>query len=81
VPYLNLKTMKGLLNEEQKRFLMEEFTKLLIATEGGGDPSFRKMVWIEIEEQPPEHWQIGEMRPTEKHIAQFVAARPKNAAT
>jgi 4-oxalocrotonate tautomerase len=77
MPYLNLRTIKGLLTDEQKNHLMEKFTELLIDTEGGGDPSFRKMVWIHIEEEEPAHWQIGEMRPTAAQIAAFTATRGK----
>jgi 4-oxalocrotonate tautomerase len=80
MPFLQLKTIQGLLNDEQKAFLMEEFTKLLIQTEGGGDPSFRKMIWIQIDEKPPESWQIGEMRPNAEQISQFVSKRPANSA-
>lgn len=75
MPFLNLKTIKGLLSDEQKSYLMDEFTKLLIETEGGGNPDFRKMVWIEIEEEEPKHWQIGELRPTNNFIAGYVAQR------
>jgi 4-oxalocrotonate tautomerase len=75
MPYLNLRTIKGMLTDEQKRHLMEKFTELLIETEGGGDPAFRKTVWIHIEEEEPSNWQLGEMRPTAAQIAGFVAAR------
>ena len=75
MPFLNLKTVKGLLNDEQKQYLMEEFTKLLIEVEGGGNPDFRKSVWIQIEETEPANWQIGELRPTEQAITGFVQQR------
>ena len=64
MPYLHLHTVKGLLSPEQKRTLMDRFTELLIEIEGGGNPNFRKHVWIRIEEDEPEQWQIGELRPT-----------------
>lgn len=44
MPFLNLRTVKGLLNDEKKKYLMDKFTKLLVETEGGGSPEFRKMV-------------------------------------
>ena len=75
MPFLNLKTIKGLLSDEQKKYLMEKFTELMIETEGGGNPEFRKMVWIQIEEEQPTHWQIGELRPTPEFIAGFVQQR------
>ena len=75
MPYLQLQTVKGLLSPEQKRYLIEKFSELLVDVEGGGNPDFRKMVWIKIEEQEPEHWALGEHRPTAEFIAQFVKTR------
>ncbi len=75
MPFLNLRTVKGLLTDEQKKYLMEKFTELLVETEGGGNPEFRKMVWIQIEEEEPKHWQIGELHPTQEFIAGFVKQR------
>lgn len=54
---------------------MDKFTELLIETEGGGNPEFRKMVWIQIEEEDPKNWQIGELRPTSEFISGFVQQR------
>jgi 4-oxalocrotonate tautomerase len=81
VPFLNLRTVKGLLNDEQKQYLMDKFTDLLVETEGGGNPEFRKMVWIQIEEEEPRNWQIGELRPTAETIHQFVKQRESQRAT
>ena len=64
-----------MLNDEQKRHLMEKFTELLIEVEGGGNPEFRKMVWIQIEETEPQHWQIGDLYPTKESIEDFVQQR------
>jgi 4-oxalocrotonate tautomerase len=75
MPYLNLRTVQGLLNDEQKKYLMEKFTEILVEVEGGGDPDFRQMVWIQIDEQEPENWQIGTMRPDSNQIAGFVQLR------
>lgn len=75
MPFLNLRTIKGLLNDEQKKYLMDKFTELLIETEGGSNPEFKKMVWIQIEEEDPKNWQIGELRPTSEFISGFVQQR------
>lgn len=77
MPFLNLRTVKGLLTDKQKKYLMDKFTELLVETEGGGDPDFRKMVWIQIEEEEPRHWQVGEHRPTPESIDRFVQRRGK----
>jgi 4-oxalocrotonate tautomerase len=80
VPFLNLRTVKGLLNDDQKKYLMDKFTELLVETEGGGNPEFRKMVWIQIEEEEPKHWQLGELRPTPETISDFVRQRESRRA-
>jgi 4-oxalocrotonate tautomerase len=75
MPYLHLQTVKGLLSPEQKRALMDGFTDLLVNIEGGGNPDFRKHVWIRIDECEPEQWQIGELRPTVDLIERMVGLR------
>lgn len=75
MPYLHFQTVKGLLSPEQKRALMDGFTDLLVNIEGGGDPGFRKHVWIRIEEGEPEQWQIGELRPTAELIDRMARLR------
>lgn len=75
MPFLNLRTVKGLLSDEQKKYLMDKFTELLIETEGVGNPEFRKMIWIQIEEEESKHWQLGELRPSTEFIAGFVQQR------
>lgn len=78
MPSLQLQTVKGLLSPEQKRYLIEKFSELLVEVEGGGNSEFRKMVWVKIEEQEPENWALGELRPTAEFIARMVAAREAN---
>ena len=75
MPFLELHTVKGLLSPEQKRYLMEKFSDLLVEVEGGGDPEFRKMVWINIDEREASGWRIGELWPTEEAVARHVEAR------
>lgn len=75
MPFLNLRTIKGLLNDEQKKYLMDRFTELLVETEGGGNPEFEKMVWIQIQEEESKHWQIGQLRPSSQFIEGFVKQR------
>ena len=78
MPYLHLHTVKGLLSPEQKRTLMDRFTDLLVEIEGGGNPAFRKHVWIRIEEDEPEHWQLGDVRPTTDLIGHMVSLRERD---
>lgn len=78
MPYLQLQTVKGLLSAEQKRYLMDKFSELLVEVEGGSNPEFRKMVWIRIDETEAEHWSLGELRPTADYIARMVQLREAN---
>jgi 4-oxalocrotonate tautomerase len=78
MPYLQLQTVKGLLSPEQKRYLMDKFSDLLVEVEGGGNPEFRKMVWIRIDETDAENWSLGELRPTTDYIARMVELREAN---
>lgn len=77
MPFLTLKTVKGLLSEEQKQYLMDKFTEILVEVEGGGNPDFKKSVWIQIDETEPNNWQMGELRPTEQMMQQFVEQRER----
>ena len=78
MPNLSLKTIKGLLNDEQKIQLMDKFTAALIEVEGGGNPDFKKDIMISIEEIEPKYCQVGGMRPTAEMIAKFVQQREAN---
>jgi 4-oxalocrotonate tautomerase len=75
MPYLNMRTARGLLNDEQRKTLMDRFTDAIVEIEGGGDPEFRKMVWIQIEEDDPGQWQLGELRLTPEIVAGLVRRR------
>lgn len=59
MPFVNIRTVKGLLNEEQKRELHQRITELMVEIEGGGDPDFQKYVSILIEEHDAEDWSVS----------------------
>ncbi|HYD94133.1 MAG TPA: tautomerase family protein [Noviherbaspirillum sp.] len=80
MPYVHLHTLKGLLSPQQKRALMDRMTALLVEIEGGGDPAFRKHVWIRIDEGEPEQWQLGELRPTPDLVERLVEVREARRA-
>jgi 4-oxalocrotonate tautomerase len=75
MPYLQLQTVKGVLSPEQKTYLMDRFTALLVEVEGGGNPEFAKKVWIRIDESEAGNWQLGELRPTAGLIERMANAR------
>ena len=67
MPFLNLRTVKGLLNDDQKKHLMAKFTELLVETEGGGDP-ICKLVWILIEEEDQRTGKSANSSPRQKRL-------------
>lgn len=81
MPYVQLRTIHGLLGAAQKHYLMEKITDLLVEVEGGGDTGFHQQVWIEIIETEAPNWQVGKLRPTKDDIAGFVRRRGKCGAT
>jgi 4-oxalocrotonate tautomerase len=64
MPFVNLRTARGLLNAEQKRQLHSELTEVLVRIEGGGDPAFRQFVTVLIEEHDQDCWSIAGTRAT-----------------
>lgn len=62
MPFVNVQTIKGMMNSEQKE-LLRRMTDLIVEIEGNGDPEFRRSVWIRIDEHEPEQWSLGEYSP------------------
>lgn len=59
MPFVNIRTAKGLLNEQQKSELSARLTDVMVDIEGRGNPSFRDFVWVLIEEHDAESWCLG----------------------
>lgn len=64
MPFVNIRTARGLLSGERKRELQVRVTDLMVELAGGGDPAFRPFVWVMIEEAPPESWCVGGIQVT-----------------
>lgn len=75
MPFANIRTVKGMLNNEQKQLLKSKITDVLVEIEGAGDPNFRNLVWVLIDEAEPENWQLGELNPTSELIEQLTQSR------
>jgi len=69
VPFVNVQTIKGIMNEEQKSELLKRITDLIVEIEGRGDPAFRASVWVRIDEHEPEQWSLGGLQPNAAMIA------------
>lgn len=68
MPFVNISTAKGLLNDEQKRTLHSRITDLLVEVEGRGNPDFSKYVVVLIEEHDPGNWCFNGETVTEKAL-------------
>jgi 4-oxalocrotonate tautomerase len=55
MPFVNIKTMKGVLTESQKTELHSRITDVMIEIEGMGNPQFRNYVMIMIDELEPQN--------------------------
>jgi 4-oxalocrotonate tautomerase len=75
MPFVNIRTARGLLTPEQRTRLQEEITDLLVRVEGGGDPGFRQYVLVLIEEHAAESWSVGGQRLTDEAIAALSGQR------
>lgn len=74
MPFVNVQTIKGIMNAEQKSELLRRMTDLMVEIEGKGDPAFRNSVWIRIDEHEPEQWSLGGLLPTAEMIAKKFAS-------
>jgi 4-oxalocrotonate tautomerase len=75
MPFVTVQTVKGILDDSQKKRLLERLTDVLVEVEGNGNPAFRKEVWVRLDEQEPHHWMRGGTTPTAERIAEFFGKR------
>lgn len=68
MPFVNVRTTRGLLSEQQKAELHTELTELLVRIEGQGDPDFRQYVLVLIEEHEAGSWSVAGQPLTEQAI-------------
>lgn len=71
MPYVNVRTVAGALDDSDKKELLERITQVVVDIEGGGNPAFRQFVWVSIEEVAGPSWSIGGMQPTTEQIRAF----------
>lgn len=75
MPFVHIHTIKGMLNLDQKKQLLDKIANVMVEVEGAGDPHFKKSVWIAIQESDAECWSMSGLRPSTEQIEQFLAAR------
>lgn len=78
MPHVIVQTISGILDNEQKKRLVERVADVMVEVEGRGDPAFRKEVWVRIDEQPATHWFRGGATYTSDMIAMKFGALDAN---
>lgn len=68
MPFVNVRTVKGMLDETRKRELHRRLTDLMVEVEGGGNPAFRQLVFVLIEEEQPTSWSVGGVPVTPEQV-------------
>lgn len=58
MPFVNIRTAKGLLRPAQKRELQRRVTDLMVEIEGHGNPDFARFVMVLVEEHEADAWGI-----------------------
>jgi len=59
MPFVNVKTIKGALTDEEKKQVVERITDVMVDIEGRGNANFRQFVWVLLEEEQAPNWGIG----------------------
>jgi 4-oxalocrotonate tautomerase len=59
MPFVNVRTYRGFLSKKEKKELQNKITDLLVEYEGKGNPDFRKLTWVMLEEEEPVNWMLG----------------------
>lgn len=56
MPFVNVKLIEGVFNEQQKRDMISQLTETMVAIEG---ENMRSVTWVVIEEVKSGEWGIG----------------------
>lgn len=68
MPFVNIRTARGILDEAAKYELHRRITDLLVEIEGRGNPDFRPLVSVLIEEHDPAAWSLGGVQVDESRL-------------
>lgn len=74
MPFVNVRTAKGMLDTSQKQELHQRLTEVLVEVEGRGNPAFRSLVFVLIEEEEPTSWSLGGIQVTPEQLQTLIGA-------
>ncbi len=58
MPFVNVRTVKGLLSDQQRGELQERIAQVMLEVEGKGNPDFKKYIMVLVEEHEPSAWNV-----------------------
>lgn len=73
MPFVNVRTARGLLDASRKRELQQRITDLMVEIEGRGNPEFARYVMVLVEEQPADAWCVQGTSLDEEAVAALAA--------
>lgn len=68
MPFVNVRTARGILDGDGKRELHERLTDLMVEIAGRGKPEFRSLVFVLIDEENPANWSVGGTQVTDAQV-------------
>jgi len=72
MPFVNVRTARGLLTPARKKELQQRLTELLVEIEGRGDPGFARFVTVLVEELPADAWCVQGTPLTDEAVEALV---------
>ncbi len=72
MPFVNIKTLKGALNDVQKQEIHQRIADVMVDVEGRGNQQFRPYVMIMIEELEPQNASIGGRQASEEFVKKIA---------
>ena len=58
MPFVNVRTVKGLLTDRQRSELQERISEVMLEVEGKGNPDFKKYIMVLVEEHDAAAWSV-----------------------
>ena len=74
MPFVNVRTVKGLLTDQQRKELQERISQVVLEVEGKGNPDFKKYIMVLIEEIDPSAWNVHLQTLTPKTVEQIASS-------
>ena len=58
MPFVNVRTVKGLLNDRERREIQDRISEVMLEVEGRGNPDFKKYIMVLVEEHDAAAWSV-----------------------